>query len=148
MSGNAKSNVGYAADIVISIVRAMLAAFLLVHAVGQLRAFWQASQIINPGAFPDPVMLANIVVPTVIFIGAIMLTLGFKTRFTALTLMLLLACASVIDLLLVGAAGSALDWLSRLTVTLGLLVPFVTGGGRLSVDGLMEEPSPAPRTAQ
>ena len=66
-----------------------------------------------------------------------MLTVGLVICFTALALMLLLAVASVIDLVLFGAAGSALDWLPRFTVMFGLLVPFVTGGGGLSIDAVM-----------
>jgi uncharacterized membrane protein YphA (DoxX/SURF4 family) len=83
-------------------------------------------------------MLVNAAVTMVIVTGAIMLTVGLMIRFTALALMLLLPVASMIDLVLFGAAGSALDWLPRFTVMFGLLVPFVTGGGGLSIDAMME----------
>lgn len=146
MSGNATINERRTAIMVV-VLRAMLAGLLLLHAVSQLMEFWRASQIVSPGAFPDPVVLANAAMPMVLVIGAIMLAIGLMTRFTALALMLLLAAASVIDLLLFGAAGSALDWLPRFGVMIGLLVPFVTGGGRLSIDGLMEARF-EPRAAQ
>jgi uncharacterized membrane protein YphA (DoxX/SURF4 family) len=74
----------------------------------------------------------------IVIIGAVMLAAGLMIRFAALALMLLLALASVIDLVLFGAAGGAGDWLPRFTVMFGLLVPFVTGGGALSMDALME----------
>jgi putative oxidoreductase len=119
-------------------MRATLAGLLLVHAIGQLTAFWRASQIVSPGAVPNPAMLVNAAVPVVIVVGAIMLAVGLKTRFAALALMLLLAVASVMDLLLFGAVGSALDWLPRFSIMGGLAVVFVTGAGMLSVDGFME----------
>ena len=137
MSGNATINERRTA-IVMVVLRTMLAGLLLLYAVSQLAAFRQASPIVSPGAFPDSAMLANAAMPMLFVIGAIMLMIGLKTRFTALALMLLLAVASVLDLLLFGAAGSALTWLPRFGVMIGLLVPFVTGGGRLSIDGLME----------
>ena len=125
-------------DITDVILRIMLAAVLLVHAVSQCTALWRASQINGPGAFPEVAMLVYAAVPMLIVTGAIMLTAGLMIRFTALALMLLLAVASVIDLVFFGAAGSALDWLPRFTVMFGLLVPFVTGGGGLSIDAVME----------
>ena len=137
MSGQARWDVRRS-DITNAFLRVMLAAVLLVHAVCQWTAFWRASQINGPGAFPEVAMFVNAVVTMVIVTGAIMLTVGLVIRFTALALMLLLAVASVIDLVLFGAAGSALDWLPRFTVMFGLLVPFVTGGGGLSIDALME----------
>jgi uncharacterized membrane protein YphA (DoxX/SURF4 family) len=135
MSGQVRWDVSRS-DITDVFLRAMLAAVLLVHAVSQWTAFWRASQITGPGAFPEAAML--VVVPMVMVTGAIMLAAGLMIRFTALALMLLLALASVIDLVLFGAAGSALDWLPRFTVMFGLLVPFVTGGGGLSIDAAME----------
>jgi uncharacterized membrane protein YphA (DoxX/SURF4 family) len=137
MSGNARCALG-GADIGNAFVRIVLAALLVAHAGAQLVAFWQASQIINPKGFPDAVMILNAAVPNVMLLAAIALALGFKTRAMALALMLLIASASVVGLLLFGAAGGALDWLPRLGIMIGLLVPFVTGGGRLSIDGLME----------
>ena len=137
MSGQARWDVRRS-DITNAFLRVMLAAVLLVHAVSQWTALWRASQINGPGAFPEVAMFVNAAVTMVIVTGAIMLTVGLVIRFTALALMLLLAVASVIDLVLFGAAGSALDWLPRFTVMFGLLVPFVTGGGGLSIDALME----------
>jgi uncharacterized membrane protein YphA (DoxX/SURF4 family) len=137
MSGQARWDVSRS-DITNVILRVMLAAVLLVHAVSQWTALWRASQITTPGAFPEVAMLVYALVPMVIITGAIMLTAGVMIRFTALALMLLLAVASVIDLVLFGAAGTALDWLPRFTVMFGLLVPFVTGGGGLSIDAVME----------
>jgi len=142
MSGQAKWDVSRS-DITNVILRVMLAAVLLVHAVSQCTALWRASQINGPGAFPEVVMLIYAAVPMLIVTGAIMLTVGLVIRFTALALMLLLAVASMINLVLFGAAGSALDWLPRFTVMFGLVVPFVTGGGGLSIDALMESrPTP------
>jgi uncharacterized membrane protein YphA (DoxX/SURF4 family) len=135
MSGQARWDVSRS-DITNAFMRAMLAAVLLAHAVSQWTAFWHASQFAGPSAFPEAAML--VVVPMVMATGAIMLAAGLMIRFTALALMLLLAVASVIDLVLFGAAGSALDWLPRFTVMFGLLVPFVTGGGGLSIDAAME----------
>lgn len=135
MSGQARWDVSRS-DITNAFMRAMLAAVLLAHAVSQWAAFWRASQFTGPGAFPEAAML--VVVPMMMATGAIMLAAGLMIRFTALALMLLLAVASVIDLVLFGAAGSALDWLPRFTVMFGLLVPFVTGGGGLSIDAAME----------
>jgi len=137
MSGQARWDVSRS-DITNVILRVVLAAVLLVHAVSQCTALWRASQINGPGAFPEAAMLVYAAVPLVILTGAVMLTVGLMIRFTALALMLLLAVTSVIDLVLFGAAGSALDWLPRFTVMFGLLVPFVTGGGGLSIDALME----------
>ena len=51
----------------------MLAAVLLLHAVGQWTALWRASQISGPGAFPEVAMLINAAVTMVIVTGAIML---------------------------------------------------------------------------
>jgi uncharacterized membrane protein YphA (DoxX/SURF4 family) len=137
MFGQAKWDVSRS-DITNVFLRVMLAAVLLVHAAGQWAAFWRASLINSPGAFPEVAMFVNAAVATVIITGAVMLTVGLLIRFTSLALMLLVAVASVVDLVLFGAAGSALDWLPRFTVMFGLLVPFVTGGGSLSVDALME----------
>ena len=130
-------------DITNALLRVMLAAVLLVQAVGQWTALWRASQINSPGGFPEVAIFVNAAVTMTIVAGAIMLTVGLVIRFSALALMLLLAVASVIDLVLFGAAGSAFDWLPRFTVMFGLLVPFVTGGGGLSIDALMES-RPAP----
>jgi uncharacterized membrane protein YphA (DoxX/SURF4 family) len=137
MSGSAKRRVGRA-DIANAVVRMMLAALMMVHAGGQLVAFWRASQIINPRGFPDAVMMANSAVPILLLMMAIALAIGLTTRATALALMLIIAIASVIDLLLLGTAVAVPDWLPRLAVMIGLLSPFMTGGGRLSVDGLLE----------
>lgn len=137
MSGQARWDVNRF-DITNAFLRVMLAAVLLVHAVSQCAALWRASQIGGPGAFPEVAMFVNAAVTVVIVTGAIMLAVGLMIRFVALALMLLLAVASVIDLVLFGAAGSALDWLPRFTVMFGLLVPFVTGGGGLSIDAVME----------
>jgi uncharacterized membrane protein YphA (DoxX/SURF4 family) len=137
MSGQARWGVSRF-DITNVFLRVMLAAVLLVHAVGQWTAFWRASQINGPGAFPEGAMFVNAAVTMVIVTGAIMLTVGLVIRFTALALMLLLAVASVLDLVLFGAAGNALDWLPRFTLMFGLLVPFVTGAGGLSIDAMME----------
>ena len=137
MSGQARWDVNRS-DITNVFLRVMLAAVLLVHAAGQWTALWRASQVNTPGAFPEAALFVHAAVTTVIVTGAIMLTVGLVIRFTALALMLLMAVASVIDLVLFGAAGSALDWLPRFTVMFGLLVPFVTGGGGLSIDAVME----------
>jgi uncharacterized membrane protein YphA (DoxX/SURF4 family) len=137
MSGQSRWDVSRS-DITNVFLRVMLAAVLLVQAVCQWTAFWRASQINGSGAFPEVAMFVNAAVAMVIVTGAVMLTVGLVIRFTALGLMLLLAVASVIDLVLFGAAGSAFDWLPRFTVMFGLLVPFVTGGGGLSIDGVME----------
>jgi uncharacterized membrane protein YphA (DoxX/SURF4 family) len=137
MSGQARWDVNRS-DITNVFLRVMLAAVLLVHAVSQWTALWRASQVNAPGAFPEAALFVNAAVTMVIVTGAIMLTVGLVIRFTALALMLLMAVASVIDLVLFGAAGSALDWLPRFTVMFGLLVPFVTGGGGLSIDAVME----------
>lgn len=67
-----------------------------------------------------------------------LLAVGLKIRFTALALMLLLAVAGLMNLLLLGAVGSALDWLPRFSIMGGLVVVFVPGAGSLSIDGLME----------
>jgi len=148
MSGNVTINEGRTA-ILLLFIRVMLAgSILFLHSpIGQLMSLWQASQIISPGAFPDSVLLQNAAVPMVFFIGAVMLTIGFKTRFTAVALLLLLAFASVLNLLLIGSPGSALDWLPRIAFILGLLVPAKFGAGRWSIDGLME-PRLAPRAVQ
>jgi uncharacterized membrane protein YphA (DoxX/SURF4 family) len=137
MSGQSRRDASRS-DITNVFLRVTLAAVLLVHAANQWTALWRASQINGPGAFPEVAMLVNAAVTMVIVTGAIMLTVGLVIRFTALALMLLMAVASVIDLVLFGAAGSALDWLPRFTVMFGLLVPFVTGGGGLSIDAVME----------
>lgn len=144
MSGNATCALGRA-DVANAVIRIVLAALLIGHAGVQLAAFWQASQIINPRGFPDAVMILNAAVPNVILLMAIALVVGFRTRAAALALMLLIASASVFGLLLFGAAGVVPDWLPRLGIMIGLLVPFVTGGGRLSIDGLIEARL-APRT--
>jgi uncharacterized membrane protein YphA (DoxX/SURF4 family) len=146
MSGNATRALGRA-DVANAFVRIVLAALLMAHAGAQLIAFWQASQIINPRGFPDAVMILNAAVPNLMLLAAIALAMGFKTRATALALMLLIAGASVLGLLLFGAAGGVVDWLPRLGIMIGLLVPFVTGGGRLSIDGLIEAQL-APRTVR
>jgi uncharacterized membrane protein YphA (DoxX/SURF4 family) len=137
MSGNARRGM-VRADIVNAIVRIMLAALLTAHAGSRLVTFWQASQTVNPKGFPDALMMLNAAVPNLLVLAAIALAIGFMTRAVAFALMLLIASASVIDLLLFGATGGVLDWLPRLGVMIGLVVPFVTGGGQLSVDGLME----------
>ena len=137
MSGSVRVNARRTAILTV-LMRTTLAGLLLVHAIGQLTAFWRASQIVGAGALPNPVVLFSAAVPMVVIVGAIMLAVGLKARFAALALMLLLAVASVMDLLLFGAVGSALDWLPRFSVMGGLLVVFMTGAGRLSIDGLME----------
>lgn len=137
MSGQARWDVS-CSDITNVILRVMLAAVLLVHAFSQCTVLWRASQFNGPAAFPEVAMVIYAAVPMLIVAGAIMLTVGLVIRFTALALMLLLAVASMINLVLFGAAGSALDWLPRFTVMFGLLVPFVTGGGGLSIDALMK----------
>ena len=147
MSGNVTINEGRTA-ILLLFIRVMLAgSILFLHSpIGQLMSLWQASQIISPGAFPDSVLLQNAAVPMVFFIGAVMLTIGFKTKFTAVAL-LLLAFASVLNLLFIGSPGNALDWLPRIAFIFGLLVPAKFGAGRWSIDGLME-PRLAPRAVQ
>jgi uncharacterized membrane protein YphA (DoxX/SURF4 family) len=137
MSGQSRWDVSRS-DITDVFLRVMLAAVLLVHAANQWTALCRASQINGSGGFPEVAMLVNAGMTMVIVTGAIMLAIGLVIRFTALALMLLLPVASMIDLVLFGAAGSALDWLPRFTVMFGLLVPFVTGGGGLSIDAMME----------
>lgn len=115
--------------------RALLAGLLLVHATPQLVAFWQTSQIISPGG--SAVMLANAAVPMAIFVGAVMIAIGFKTRSMAIAMIVLLATATVLDLVLVDSPSSTLDWMARLSVMLALVSLFLLGAGRLSIDGLM-----------
>jgi uncharacterized membrane protein YphA (DoxX/SURF4 family) len=136
MSGTAKINEGRTAAAYL-FIRIMLAGFLLMHSTGQLMAFWQASRIINPGAFLEPVLLQNAALPLAFFIGAVMLIVGFKARFAAITLLVLLAGTSAIALVVFGSLGGVLNWAERLTVILGLVIPAMDGAGRLSIDGLM-----------
>jgi uncharacterized membrane protein YphA (DoxX/SURF4 family) len=113
-----------------------LAGFLVVHCFGLLMAFWQAAQIIGPGAFP--VLLTNAAVPLMFFIGAIMLAIGFKTRFAAIAMIVLLAGTTLIALAMSGSLGiGALNAPLRLTVILLLLQLVILGAGKLSIDAVM-----------
>ena len=136
MSGSAGINDRRTAIFLVAF-RALLAGLLLVHATPQLVAFWQASQIISPGGSPDAVMLANVAVPMAIFMGAVMIAVGFKTRLMAVAMIVMLATATVFDLVLFGSPSSTLDWMARLSVMLALVSLFLLGAGRLSIDGLL-----------
>jgi uncharacterized membrane protein YphA (DoxX/SURF4 family) len=118
-------------------IRIFIASFLFLHSIGQLMSFWQASQIISSGAFPDLVLLQNAALPIVFFIGAVMLMIGFKTKITAIVLLPLLAGTSVLAWVLVGAPDSPLTWGLRLWIIVVLLDPAIFGAGRWSVDGLI-----------
>jgi len=134
MSGNAKFNETRTSGLLL-FLRISMAGFLVLHCYGQLMAFWQASQIIGPGAFP--VLLPNAALPLMFLIGALMLAIGLKTRFAAIAMMVLLAGTSLVALVLSGSLGAgALNGLERLTVMLVLVQPVIFGAGRWSVDGL------------
>lgn len=116
-------------------LRISMAGFLIVHCYGQLMAFWQAAQIIGLGAFP---VLLQAAIPMMFFTGAIMLAIGFKTRFAAIAMVVLLAGTSLIALAMSGSLGfGALNAPLRLTVIFLLLQLAILGAGRLSVDGLI-----------
>ena len=117
-------------------IRIIMAGFLLLHCVGQLMAFWQAAQIVGAGAFP--VLLTNAAIPLMFFIGAVMLTVGFLTRFAAIAMIVLLAGTSLIALVMSGSLGiGALNGPERLTVIFALALLVMFGAGRWSVDGLI-----------
>jgi uncharacterized membrane protein YphA (DoxX/SURF4 family) len=129
-------NVGYEidrADIAHAIIRLMLASMLLMHALSQLVALWPVAPVLDGPS--DAVILAGAAAATGILLGAILLIIGFKTRPAAIALILLVAGVTLFDLMVTGAAGSALDFLPRLTVMIGLLLPAAIGGEGLSVDG-------------
>ena len=132
MSGSAGINERRTAIFLVGF-RALLAGLLLVHAIPQLVSFWQASLITGPGI---AVMLANAAVPMAISIGAVMIAIGLKTRFMAVAMIVMLATATVLDLVLFGSPSSTLDWMARLSVMLALVSLFLLGAGRLSIDGL------------
>lgn len=135
MSGNAKFSEPWTSRLLL-FLRISLAGFLVLHCFSQLMAFWQASQIIGPGAFP--VLVTNAAVPLVFFIGAIMLTVGLRTRFAALAMMVVLAGTSLVALVSSGSlGGGALNGPERLTVILALFQPVIFGAGKISIDGLI-----------
>jgi uncharacterized membrane protein YphA (DoxX/SURF4 family) len=136
MSGNAKFYEPWTSGLLL-FIRISLAGFLVLHCIGQLMSFWQAAQIIGPGAFP--VLLTNAAVPLMFFIGAVVLAIGFKTRFAAIAMMVLLAGTTLIALALSGSLGfGRLNVLERLTVIFLLPQLVIFGAGRLSIDGLLE----------
>ena len=117
-------------------IRLGMAGFLYVHCIGLLMAIWQSAQIIGPGAFP--VLLQNAAIPMMFFVGAIMLAIGFMTRFAAIAMSVLLAGTTLIALASSGSLGiGALNGPLRLTVILLLLQLVILGPGRWSVDGLI-----------
>lgn len=135
MSGSAKVNERRTSGVLL-FLRVALAGFLVLHCYGQLMAFWQAAQIIGPGAFP--VLLTNAAVPLMFLMGAIMLAIGFKTRFAAVAMVVLLVGTSLFALVLSGSLGwGALNVGERLTVIFGLPQLVIFGAGRWSVDGLI-----------
>lgn len=135
MSGNAKINERRTSGVLL-FLRIALAGFLVLHCYGQLMAFWQAAQIIGPGAFP--VLLTNAAVPLMFLMGATMLAIGFKTRFAAVAMVVLLVGTSLFALVLSGSLGwGALNVWERLTVIFGLPQLVIFGAGRWSVDGLI-----------
>jgi uncharacterized membrane protein YphA (DoxX/SURF4 family) len=135
MSGNAKFYEPWTSGLLL-FIRISLAGFLILHCFGQLMSFWQAARIIGPGAFP--VLLTNAAVPLMFFMGAVMLAIGFKTRFAAIAMIVLLAGTSLIALATSGSLGfGALNAPVRLTVILLLAQLVMLGAGRFSVDGLI-----------
>lgn len=145
MSGNARINERLTNGLLL-FLRIAGAGFLFLHCTGQLMSFWQAAQIIGPGAFP--VLLTNAAVPLMFFMGAVMLAVGFKTRFTAIAMVVLLAGTSLLALALSGSLGiGTLNVWERLTVIFLLPQFVIFGAGRWSVDGLMEARL-EPRAAQ
>lgn len=138
MSGSATINEGRTAAAYL-FIRVMLVGLLLYlySPIGQLLSFWQASQIISPGAFPDLVLLQNSAVPMVYVIAAVLLTIGFMTKFTAGTLLGILVAVGVLEWMAIDSLARALDWLPRLTIIFGLAIPAMFGAGRWSVDGLI-----------
>lgn len=142
MSGSAKINERRTSGVLL-FLRIALAGFLVLHCYGQLMAFWQAAQIIGPGAFP--VLLTNAAVPLMFFIGAVMLVIGFKTRFAAVAMVVLLAGTSLFALMLSGSlGGGTLNVWERLTVIFGLPQLVIFGSGRWSVDRLIAARLAAP----
>lgn len=118
------------------VARIGVAEFVVRHCIGQLMAFWQAAQIIGPEAFP--VLLTNAAVPLMFFVAAVTLAIGFKTRFAAITMAVLLAGTSLFAIALSGSIGDgALNGSLRVMVILLSLQLAISGGGRWSVDGLL-----------
>jgi uncharacterized membrane protein YphA (DoxX/SURF4 family) len=116
--------------------RVGLAGLLVVHCFGLLMAFWQAALIIGLGAFP--VLLPNAAIPLMFLMGAIMLAIGFKTRFAAITMIVLLAGTTLIALATSGSLGmGALNAPLRLTVILLLLQLVILGAGKVSLDAVL-----------
>jgi len=138
MSGSVTTSEGPAA-IWLLFVRVMMTVFLLhFHSpIGQLMALWQASQIISPGAFPDPVLIQNAAVPMLLVAGAFLVTIGFKTRFMAIALLLILVGVSALELMSIDSLAGAREWFPRLSVIFCLLAAARFGAGRWSVDGLI-----------
>ncbi len=92
-------------------------------------------------------LFQNAAVPIALLIGAILVTIGFKTRFTAITLIVVLVGRRRTRLVSIDSLAGALDWMPRLTVIFGLVIPSMTGAGRLSIDGLRELHGLRPRRA-
>ncbi|MBX9773484.1 MAG: DoxX family protein [Xanthobacteraceae bacterium] len=135
MSGSVKFYEPWTSGLLL-FLRISLAGFLILHCFGQLMAFWQAAQIIGPGAFP--VLLTNAAVPLMFFMGAIMLAIGFKTRFAAIAMLVLLTSTTLFALVLSGSLGfGRLNLMERLTVILVLLQPVLLGPGKMSIDAVM-----------
>lgn len=135
MSGNATPRVSFTSGFLL-FSRITMAGFLFVYCIGQLITFWQAAQIIGPGAFP--VLLINAAVPLMFFIGAVLLAIGFKTRFAAIAMVVLLAGTSLFALAMSGSLGNgALNVWGRLAIIFLLGQPIVFGAGRWSIDGLL-----------
>ena len=117
-------------------IRLGMAGFLYVHCIGLLMAIWQSVQIIGLGE--SAVLLPTAAIPMMFFIGAVMLAIGFKTRFTAIAMIVLLAGTTLFALASSGSLGiGALTGPLRLTVILLLLQLVILGPGRWSVDGLI-----------
>jgi uncharacterized membrane protein YphA (DoxX/SURF4 family) len=135
MSGSVKFYEPWTSGLLL-FLRIALAGFLVVHCFGLLMALWQSAQIIGPSAFP--VLLTNAALPLMFFIGAIMLAIGFMTRFTAIAMLVLLTGTTLIALVLSGSLGiGRLNLLERLTVVFLLPQLVIFGAGRFSVDGLI-----------
>ena len=135
MSGNATPRVSFTSGFLL-FTRISMAWFLLWHCIDQLMAFWQATQIVGLGA--SAVLLTNAAVPLMFFMGAIMLAIGFQTRFAAITMVVLMAGTSLLALAMSGSLGAgALNWPARLTVIFFLPQLVIFGAGRWSVDGLI-----------
>jgi putative oxidoreductase len=118
---------------VLLVARCLLAGLFLWSGVGKVGGYGEAVQLVNSQG------LMGVLVPVTIVIevtGALLLVIGFKTRFVALAL----AGFSVVTALLFHANFAdkvqMQHFLTNFAVVGGLLALYVAGPGRLSFDGV------------